>query len=439
MVSQLALRSLVSRFTRRFGPPAGRSTTYRFVSHRWHKLARAIDTLGWPIRLAVDAVRPWRSNATDLVAPRSILVVQLDHLGDAVLSTGLLAALRERHPQARIDVLAAPWNREVFELLPQVDRIHICRDYRLARSPGRWWPIELLRSAWRLRRVRYDWGIDVRGELPVVGLLWLAGIRRRIGWDAGGGGFLLTDSPTYRTARHEVASRAALVDCARWTGSPPARIRPVNVRPRLASTPEARAALAERFAQSGVGRREPLVVLHIGAGTASKRWPAEHWEELLGRLALEMGDVRAVLVGGREERELARRVTGGRVWPNALDWTGELSIAQLVALLECAELFVGADSGPAHMAAALGVPVVSLFAGTSDPRIWRPWGGAVEVLERRVACAPCHQLVCPLAENLCMRGIRPIDVIAAVERLRERGSLVPRETAMRGFTVLRAA
>ena len=104
----------------------------------------------------------------------------------------------------------------------------------------------------------------------------------------------------------------------------------------------------------------------------------------------------------------------GRSWPGVVDWTGRLSLAQLAALLQQANVFVGADSGPAHLAAAVSAPVVALFSGTNLAEQWRPWGEHVSVVRQAVACGPCHRSMCPLADHPCMQGLLPSAALAAI-------------------------
>ena len=127
--------------------------------------------------------------------PRRILLIQLDHLGDAILTTAMLPPLRRRYPRATIEVLASPWNRDVFENAPEVDRVHISRTNRFARHGRLGWPLAAVWDGLWLRRRRYDLAIDVRGEFPLALILWLSGARYRLGWNCGGGGFLLSGSP----------------------------------------------------------------------------------------------------------------------------------------------------------------------------------------------------------------------------------------------------
>ncbi|MDR3636726.1 MAG: glycosyltransferase family 9 protein, partial [Isosphaeraceae bacterium] len=194
---------------------------YRYSKWRWRVLVRAFDTVGsagmWAWRLA----RPPRTVAS----PRRILVVQLDHLGDAVLTSPLLERLRAAYPAAAIDVLASPGNREVFEADPNIRHVHVAARSWFDRRRGH---VALASAVWQLgvslRRERYDLGIDVRGDVLSVLVLALAGIPRRLGWAMGGGGFLLTDVAPWVAGRHEVASRLALVERLGIHDDEPARV-----------------------------------------------------------------------------------------------------------------------------------------------------------------------------------------------------------------------
>lgn len=403
--------------------PLGR---YRYVRLRWRVTFAAIDLLGTVVFAAARAVRRMiaarkQDTPKEQSDPKVILLVQLDHLGDAIISTAMLPVLREQYPEASIEVLAGAWNREVFEALPEVSRVHVSRVNRFARGG-------LARFAWipatfwwglALRRRKVDLGIDVRGEFPVALSLWLGGARRRLGWDCSGGGFLLTDRaeftdrPKFVVDRPEVESRTALLAAL---GISPKKA--AHLRPRLRGDDAARRRIARRLAELAATNPAagPRVVLHVGAGTPAKTWPAEHWRELLGRIIVGHG-AGVVLVGGRQDRVIAQGILGGRSWPGVADWTGRLSVMELAALLERADVLVGADSGPAHLAAAVGTPVVVLFSGTNLPRQWQPCGEQVTVIRHRVDCSPCHRERCPRAGHPCMRLLRPQQVAAAVERV----------------------
>ncbi len=426
--------------------PVGR---YRYSKWRWRASVLALDAAG---SLGMRLWRRFRP-ARPVTAPRRILVVQLDHMGDAVLTSPLLALLRTAYPEAQIDVLASPSNREVFEADPHVDRVRLATRTWFERRRGSW---ALGTAVWALGRSlrdgHYDLGIDVRGDILTVVVLALAGVPRRLGWAMGGGGFLLTDVARWVPGRHEVDSRLALLERLGLPVDGPARVvvhvtdqdrlavggrlrvawpdggraprpmavvvrsrhvRPSGVRARTIAphpapdlTDEADWLHAGRFGDSA-----PLLVVHLGAGTTAKRWPPGHWKVLIARY-LDDG-WRVIVVGGPEDADASAMLQ-----PRAdlQDWTGRLTLTQTAALLERADLFIGADSGPSHLAAGAGVASVVLFSGTNRPGQWRPWSRRSLVLRNRVSCSPCHQKVCPLVDHPCLSGLHPDRVYRASRR-----------------------
>jgi heptosyltransferase-2 len=412
---------------------------YRYSKLRWRVLVHALDFVGTILMAIVRRIRPIRPADR----PRRILVVQLDHLGDAVLSTPLLAELRTAYPEAVIDVLASPSNREVFEADPNIDRVQVAERTWFERRPDRW---DLLAAVWDLgRSLRgrgYDLGIDVRGDVLTVLVLTLAGVPRRVGWSMGGGAFLLTDVAAWIPGRHEVRSRLALLSRLGITPDLSSRVdvhvgdedRIVIARRLAEAWPrrgtrriEARARIVPRgrFGEEREPRPPfkslesisdaadwlhadrftalpPLLAVHLGAGTAAKRWPPRSWKALIGRFL--DGGWRVVVVGGQEDLPLST-VLGPH--DRLRDWTGTMTVTQTTALLERADLFIGADSGPAHLAASAGTLSVILFSGTNQPRQWRPWSRHSLILRHRVPCHPCHRKVCPLLDHPCMSGLSP--------------------------------
>jgi heptosyltransferase-2 len=375
-----------------------------------------IDAIGaFVFRLARAIRRPFQKGpgSAERDSVRRILLIQLDHLGDAIISTVMLPLLRARYPRAEIEVLAAPWNRQVFDAMPEVDRVHVSPVNRFVRAGGIAWVFSTFVWGFRLRRRRIDLGIDVRGEFPHALILWLSGAPRRLGWNCGGGGFLLTDSASYVAGRPEIASRLALL--ARLGIRPGPGQSPLPAfRPSDSACREiARRLAAVELPGSGGG---PRIVMHIGAGTCAKRWPDGHWDSLIAKVSKRL-EAQIILVGDdRKERAAGKAILRRGPQGRLLDWTGKLSVDQLAALLKQSELLVGTDSGPAHMAAAVGTPVVSLSSGTNNPRQWRPGGRRVTVLRNPVPCSPCHRRKCPFDDHPCMNGLGPDRVFGAIER-----------------------
>jgi lipopolysaccharide heptosyltransferase II len=377
---------------------------YRFVRPSRRILMAIIDAVGgWFVRLFAGRKTPPSLDADQI---RRIVVIQLDHLGDAVITTSMFAALRRRFPHATIDVLAAPWNWEVFAATKHVARIMIsgCNRFRRGRS---WlWPLGLVAWSWKLRRAKYDLAIDPRGDFLSVAMMRAAGIPRRVGWACSGGGFWLTLSAGYEAGRAEVLSRRALLGCL--------EIRPsADQSPVIHSRPEDDDFIAHMLGEARRSDR-PLLVMHVGAGTRAKSWPIEHWRELLGRVIVEL-NARVVLVGSEADRRIATEITENMFWPGVMDWTGRLTVAQLAALARRSALFIGGDSGPAHVAAAAGARVIALFSGINASQQWRPWGDRVTVLSQPVACSPCYANECRFDHHSCMRDLLPERVVDAID------------------------
>lgn len=273
-----------------------------------------------------------------------------------------------------------------------------------------------------MRRRHFDLGIDVRGEFPHAVMLWLAGARRRLGWAGGGGGFLLTDAAEFVPDRPEVESRLALLGelgilPGAWGEPPRPEFRPSDAARRTVAGWFQKIEDQKPLWQNGGGRQKsprPRIALHVGAGTPAKRWPVEHWRRLAARL-VEKHDAQVVLLGDASDRGTARAITGPRPDPRMADWTGRLGLDELAAALEQVEVLVGADSGPAHLAAAVGTAVVVLFSGTNNPQQWQPRGENVRVLLHPVECSPCHRRQCAWRHHPCMRNLTPEAVVEGVE------------------------
>lgn len=413
--------------------PARPGARYRYSKWRWRILVGAFDLAGGLVAPVWRRLRPARPDGP----PRRIVVVQLDHLGDAVLTSPLIGQLRAAYPEATLDVLASPSNHEVFEANPLIDNVRVAERTWFERSPSR---RGMAREVWRLGRSlrgeRYDLGVDVRGDVLSILVLALAGVRRRVGFAMGGGAFLLTDVADWTAGRHEVRSRLALLEPL---GLVPDYTAPTFVHVRDEDRIVIADALREAWREQSPRQRElagaggwtqadppptnwsaddessadepPLLVVHSGAGTAAKRWPRRHWRSLIEKFLRD--GWRVVVVGGKEDPPISRILEPHERF---LDWSGRLSVRRTTALLERADLYIGADSGPAHLAGSVGTTSVILFSGTNLPRQWRPWSRRSLVLRKRVACAPCHQKVCPLPGHPCMAGIDPERVHKAALR-----------------------
>ncbi len=340
------------------------------------------------------------------VLPMNILLVRLSALGDVVLTLPTLAALAEARPDVRIGWAVQESFAPLLEGHPLLSRVHA--------APRRWWlgqwqsdPEVRRRSAAfvaGMREANYDLAIDLAGILKSALVLRASRAKERWGSrTAREGSWLFYTRRLYvNPGAHAVHRfRSLLADLL------PAGM-PGTVRFPLPEWPEAAAAVASRLKQAGLAGR-PWVLLHPGAGKEANRWPVEHWAALAARLR-ERGLV-VVVTGLAHEREDNARVASAAT---ALDLTGSLGLRELAALCKRAALVVAGDTGPLHLAGAVGTPVVGIF-GAADPSYTGPWGPSAWVVSIPVPCGPCRAKRCPIGTHDCLARLAPERVWAAVE------------------------
>jgi len=316
-------------------------------------------------------------------------------LGDTVMALPMLTALRTAEPAARI-TLVGRW----APLLAGQGAADVLLPYpRSLAARGR--------VARALAVERPDVALLLPSSLESAVMAWRCGAHRRIGYATDGRGPLLTDALEVPSPRqHQVDEYAALVA--------PLGVAGVGRVPRwlLPKRPEAEAELDGLLAGARVDPAAPLVGLHLGAAFgSSKLWPAESF----GRLArlLTMGGRQPVLLGSAAEEPAAATVTRAAGIPvhSLVGRDRPALLPRLLARLRCV---VSGDTGVAHLAAAVGVPTVTLF-GPTDRRLTAPRGPEARVLDRAVPCAPCFRPTCPI-DHICLTRIDPEAVLHEIER-----------------------
>jgi heptosyltransferase-3 len=336
---------------------------------------------------------------------RRVLVVRLRSIGDTVLATPSLYALRRFLPDAQIDLLLEDWVAPLLDGNRDASRIlTVRRDSTAAR-------LSLVR---RLRAARYDVAFNLHGGSTAALLTRASGAPRRVGYASYRFSRLhnyaappATD--LWRQAKtHSVEQQLGLLG---WAGVP------VTDRPptRLFVTDEAAARLARRLDAAGVPTSQPFALFHPAAAFDSKRWDARNFARVADRLDARGLTVVAIAAPG--EREVVRAFAESARAARVVSFN-DLSLPEVVALAARARLFVGNDSGIAHIAAAVGTPSVVVF-GSSNVAHWRPWTDApAEVVREEMPCAPCAGYTCgEFAEAQCIRRVTVERVDAAVERV----------------------
>ena len=374
-------------------PAPGPYMAYRSAWKR--RAARALDALGAPLAPAKRPL-PWGQL-------RRVAVLRLDHLGDLLLSFPALEALRRGLPNAHLTLVVAPWCEELARLCPWVDAVEVARAPWFERPQRHGWPVGALRAlAQLLRQGGFDLGVDLRGDLRHMLAMRWAGLPWRLAAPQTAGGFLLTHAMA-PGAGHESRRNLDLLKAAGLRAAAP-------LRPRLTPSVQARARARRRLRSWGL--RPGFLALHPFAGAPSKRWPTEHWRRLLAAMPRR----RLLLLGSAGEaaelQDLAREGAAG----TRVVAAGTLGADELAAVLEQAGALLGLDSGPGHLAAAVGTPVLSLFSAASDPSRWGALGAKVRVLSALAPCSPCGLADCPLG-NACMRALEPAQVLRALAKI----------------------
>jgi len=340
----------------------------------------------------------------DWTTVRRVLVVRLRSIGDTVLATPSLRALRRFLPDARIDILLEDWVAPLLEGSREVDRVVTVERKSTASR---------LMVARRLRAENYDVVYNLHGGSTAALLTRATGARHRVGYADYAYATLHNHAapPSSklwgREKTHSVEQQLALLG---WTGVP------VTDRPatRLAVVPEATASVARRLREAGVDDDSAFVLVHPAAAFDTKTWAAENFARVVEYLT-ERGLI-AVAVAAPNEANVIADVRGHTRAP-LISFT-DLRLPEITALAARASLFVGNDSGVAHIAAAVGVPQVVVF-GSSNVAHWRPWAHAsAEVVREEMPCAPCPGYTCAEFDAPeCIRRVPVERVMAAVERV----------------------
>ncbi len=356
-------------------------------------------------------------------APRSLLLIRPDHLGDVLFLTPALHGLRRALPEARITLLVGPWSQGIVQGNPDLDAVITCPfpgfERRAKVHFGAPYGL-LLAQARELRDRGYEAAVVLRFDhWWGAWLAAAAGIPRRIGYDIPETRPFLTHALPYTPGQHEVQQNATLLGMLSGglAGSPgPTRYR---------VTAEDRAWAASWLEAAGVGPAARLVAIHPGAGAAVKQWPPEAWAAVADALAAQY-DARILLTGSSGERTLTAAIAANarQLASSLLEAAGQTTLGQLAALYERCAVVLGSDSGPLHLAVAVGARTVHLY-GPAPAAEFGPWGDPDDhiVLTTSWACAPCYRLDWPaptLAQHACIAAIRTETVLQAAAALLSR-------------------
>lgn len=328
---------------------------------------------------------------------RQILVRGPNWLGDAVMCEPALRGLRRLFPQATITLLVKPSVAELFELHPAIDRVMLYEDRgRHAGLAGKW------RLAGDLRQYEFDLAVLLQNAFEAALLTALGGIRRRYGYATDGRSLLLSDpvaTPDRRSHKHQVQYYWDMLKPLGLSGQPG--------HPELFVSPDEERVMAERLAQRGIMADDVVIGINPGSTYGgAKRWVPDRFAESTERLCRTLNDSgrrpAVVLIGAKGEEPLGRLIAS-RLTARAAVLSGATSIRELMAVIKRCAVLVTNDTGPMHIASAVGVPVVAIF-GPTDWRTTSPYGEEHALLRHPVDCAPCLLRECPI-DHRCMMGV----------------------------------
>ncbi len=348
---------------------------YAFKKPWLRAAATVVDGIGYKFRKPAERLT---------ASPKRALVVRLDQLGDIVQALPVLESLRASHPAIEIDFLTTPVGAELVRIFdPKISTIvWNCPWFDRSRRPN----IAVSELRRTLAARTYDVVLELRGDVRLIRFLKSIGAKTVVGYGATGGGFLLDVE-------------------ARWEASLPAIDKNLRLVEAIGTPVVSRVPTLPLKMSAGPSAR-PFFVVHPDAGTEAKRWPLDSFVQTIDALT-EAGN-NVVLVGLNQR--IGEAVTT-RVKRPVENQMGKTSLPMLLSILAQSEGLLTNDSGPGHLAAALGKPVWVLWSGTAVSSVWAPRGQQIHLFEFPVACAPCALPRCPVPGHPCLTKIRASDVV----------------------------
>lgn len=348
------------------------------------------------------------------VNPRSILIIELEPIGDVVLSTFVYAELKNKYPNAQVSVMVGSWASEIISNNPYIDEVFI-NDVPWAFSEPvfsirgffghlRYFLTSYLKVYNKIKRGNYDLGIDLRGDLRnIIFFLFLPAIKTTISFDRSGGDCLLTKAVNFDSSEHIVSKNKRLL----------AELEIIdNNRDRVLVFPSEADFLRVKLIleRHGVLEDDDFCILHPGAGRCVRFWDTERYAALADFI-IETLNLKVILTGSFKDRELSNRIVAHSK-NKLVDLSGRLSLMELAAVLKKCRLLICPDTGVMHMASAFLTPTIALF-GPDRPEHTKPLNRNLRIVDKEFACSPCLQRRCRFIKNGysgCMNAITVEDI-----------------------------
>ncbi len=334
----------------------------------------------------------------------NILIVRTDRIGDVLLTTPSLEALRKYFPSAKISVLVSEQTREILEGNPHIDEVIV--DDRKGRGRGFW---GFWKQVGEIKKRKFDLAIIFHTKKRTNLLCFHAGIPERVGYENNKFGFLLTRKIKDTRAQGVMHEYQYCLEVLRHLGA----VSDAGPKLFMPKNQEAEVWAQKVFKDAGLD--ETVIAIHPNASCISKRWPPEQFAQLINFFS---EGVSFVLLGSKDNGSIAEQIKRLTRKP-ILDLTGKINLHQLASVLRRCQLLISNDSGPVHMAVAVGTPVISLFGRKQpglSPNRWRPLGPKDMAIHKEVGCEICLAHNCKI-DFECVKAITPQEVFEAAKNL----------------------
>lgn len=348
-------------------------------NRREHALVAGADRL---LDVSRALVRPFRRRRPP-ASPERILLLRLERIGDLLMTLEAIGDVRAAAPFAHIDLVVGSWNADLARAIDPVTRVQTLDAAWLARDGQGLGMRALFRAARQWSRTKYDVAINFAPDIRSNMLLAASGAAWTAGYRSGGGGALLDVPLEYDIRAHTTDNARRLIAAVFGTRDAGARLPAFAV-------PAGAHENASRLLSSANG---PLIGVHVSGGRPIKQWDPQRFAEVARRLVTAV-DATIVLTGSTGDRALVDLVKQHLPPARMVDVAGHIDLLTLAGILERLDLIITGDTGPMHLAAAVGTPVVAVF-GPSDPARYGPRGPNDRVVRVDLPCAPCNRIRLP--------------------------------------------
>ena len=387
---------------------------YVYLKKRYVVLFTIIDFIGSLFCFLFRSVKKTETESPR--DPKNILVVELANIGDVLAVTPCLRLLKKKFQGVNVCCLVSPLCRDLLVGNPNVDEIIVFENSWFT-DKRKLFPLkDYIRLAGKIRSFKFDLGIDMRGDVRVILLMGIAGVRYKVGYGITGGGFFLNKEVDFDVkSRQDVHQADHNLNLIRnIEGGRKLDDKDYSdKRFDIFYSEEDINKVNKLLEENGVSSDDRLIAVHPGGRLQAKRWPVENFSRLID-LIIEREKVKVVLVGGEEEEGLEDSVLDScRRKESLVSFVGKTNLNEIAFLISKCRMFIGNDTGVMHIAEAVGTPAVVIWGGHSKPSHWSPLNSNSVVIHRQVDCEPCGLDMC--GDLKCLKQISVSEVFNLIE------------------------